>query len=189
MIIYDIDYQHHMIDWRKLSGLSKSGWTFVWRSMFFTEITSYHARASRLFRSVCSCSVRPNKCLCLSQGRGLQHPRRKVTGLSYHFHKQCVSLNTPGHNGLFSGPRWRPTSGWALAYLISNRTTESFDLHDWLSQTSSCMFASPKIVWMFPILTPHMTRARREVVVPRHNSVPATSTQSPKYVYGVDHHA
>ena len=178
-----------MIDWRKLSGLSKSGWTFVWWSIFFTEITSYHARASCLFRSVCCPIVCPNKCLCLSHGRGLQHPRRKVTGLSYHFHKQCVSLNTPGHNGLFSGPRWRPTSGWALAYLISNRTTESFALHDWLSQTSSCMFASPKIVWMFPILTPHMTRARREVVVPRHNSVPATSTQSPKYVYGVDHHA
>lgn len=140
---------------------------------------SYHARWSLDRLRCCSSDVFPNKCACLAHGRCFQHPRRKLAGFWAHFQRQWVFFKVPGHNGRHLGPRRVVVSGCGWAYLTSKKTTVSLNLLSLFSHTSSVICASPKILSRWRTWTPHITRASRLVCRPRHNSVPATSTQSP----------
>ena len=179
-----------MADWRKALGLSQSSLTLVWRMIFAVCIKSYHARTSCSFRKFCSASVAPSMCLCLSHGRALQHPRLKFAGRWDHFQRQWVSLSIPGHSGLCSGPRARPTSGWAVTYRTSKYTAVSFSLLWRSSHTSSPPMHAGRNLFRCRTSTPQMIRAKRLVSTPRHLSVPWSSTQSPRLkallVFGVN---
>ena len=155
--------------------------------MLLTWITSNQARASCVLIKFWISSVSPSIFLFLCHMRSLQHPRRKVAGRCHHFQRQWVS-SSPGHSGLCSGPRWRPTAGCAVAYRTSKYTMVSVSLLKSFPHTSS-LVQSPRNILARRSSTPQITRAKRLVATPRQRSVPWSSTQSPRFkelvVFGV----